>query len=185
MAERHCPKLARRRRASGTSAPPAAHGGKAKEKEKEKENITVERSQLLPVEKDKFWHYEGSLTTPDFDEVVSWAVVRDAVTLDSVSAFSQGCVRTACRRPCLSCSLSSTRCSRSTRWCSPCRRRRRAAGLRARSRRRRPAGAPRGRGRAPCRRAGATRTPRSRGAGGRRRGARGGGARRSRGRPCR
>lgn len=37
---------------------------------------------VLPSDTDALWHYEGSLTTDPWDEVVSWVVLRDHATLD-------------------------------------------------------------------------------------------------------
>lgn len=63
-----------------STGPASAGGGPAKG-----EAIEVELEHLLPAETADFWHYEGSLTTPDFEEVVSWVVLRDSVKLDGVS----------------------------------------------------------------------------------------------------
>jgi carbonic anhydrase len=58
----------------------SAGGGEA-----EGEAIEFAPEDLLPGDTGKFWHYEGSLTTPDFEEVVSWVVLRDSVKLGGVS----------------------------------------------------------------------------------------------------
>jgi carbonic anhydrase len=36
---------------------------------------------LLPKDKENFFTYEGSLTTPDCNEVVSWIVLKDRATI--------------------------------------------------------------------------------------------------------
>ena len=36
---------------------------------------------LLPKDKENFFTYEGSLTTPDCNEVVSWIVLKDKATI--------------------------------------------------------------------------------------------------------
>lgn len=38
---------------------------------------------LLPANKDDFYRYSGSLTTPTCDEVVTWTVFKDPITISS------------------------------------------------------------------------------------------------------
>lgn len=44
--------------------------------EKTGETVSVEPATILPSDPDQYYRYEGSLTTPGYDENVSWVVMR-------------------------------------------------------------------------------------------------------------
>jgi carbonic anhydrase len=50
--------------------------------------VNVNPAKLLP-EGDKFWNYEGSLTTPPCNETVNWIVFKDPITVskEQIEAF--------------------------------------------------------------------------------------------------
>ena len=51
-------------------------------------------AELLPKTCD-FFHYEGSLTTPDFDEVVQWFVLREPIKVPALYLEQLRCIQNA------------------------------------------------------------------------------------------